>query len=107
MNRSPDVEADISLLPTSEGGRSNPAFSGYRPAHAVLDDYFTTGVHQYLDRDRLLPGDTALGTITFITPEEYPHCLSAGQTILIQEGGRMVGTARILRVLNPLLEAKR
>lgn len=106
MNRSPDVEAEITLLSTSKGGRSNPTFSGYRPSHAVLDDYLTSGIHHYLDRDQLLPGETALGTITFITPEAYPHCLSAGQIICIREGGRVVGAAKILRVLNPLLKAE-
>jgi len=100
--RTPDVEAEITLL--AEGGRQTPAYSGYRPAHKVRDDYLTTGVHHYIGCDELLPGQTVRGTITFITPEIYPHCLWVGRVIDIQEGGRVVGRARITRIMNALLE---
>jgi translation elongation factor EF-Tu-like GTPase len=100
--RTPDVEAEITLL--AEGGRQTAAHSGYRPAHKVRDDYLTTGVHHYIGCDQVLPGQTVHGTITFITPEFYPNCLWVGRVIDIQEGGRVVGSARITRILNALLE---
>jgi translation elongation factor EF-Tu-like GTPase len=100
----PDVEADITLFPTADGGRQGPALSGYRPAHKVLDDYFTTGVHDYIDCDKVLPGQTVRGTITFITPEVYPHCLWVGREIDMYEGGRLIGRARIIKIFNALLE---
>jgi hypothetical protein len=31
--RPPDIEAEITYLPTAEGGRRSPAASGYRPTH--------------------------------------------------------------------------
>ena len=102
--RAPDVEAEITLLSTTEGGREAAAFSGYRPAHNVRDDYLTSGVHHYIGCDEVLPGQTVRGTITFITPEVYPHCLWIGRVIDIQEGGRVVGRARITRIMNALLE---
>ena len=102
--RTPDVEAEITLLPTAESGRERAAFSGYRPAHKVRDDYLTTGVHHYIGCDEVLPGQTVRGTITFITPEVYPHCLWVGRVIDIQEGSRVVGRARITRIMNALLE---
>lgn len=98
----PDVEAEITLL--AEGGRQTAARSGYRPVHKVRDDYLTTGVHYYIGCDEVLPGQTVHGTITFITPEVYPHCLWVGRVIDIQEGGRVVGHARITRIMNALLE---
>jgi elongation factor Tu len=100
----PDVEAEITLLATADGGRSNGTFSGYRPQHKVRDDYLTTGVHQYFGCDSVLPGQTVLGAITFITPEAYPHCLWVGRVIEIQEGSRVIGRARITRIMNALLE---
>jgi len=100
----PDVEAEITLLSTADGGRQTPASSGYRPAHKVRDDYLTTGVHLYLGCDEVLPGRTVRGTITFITPEVYPHCLWVGREIDIQEGGRVVGRARITRIMNAVLD---
>jgi elongation factor Tu len=102
--RGPDVEADIYLLPSSEGGRSAPAFSGYRPQHQIRADYQTSGTHQYAQRERLAPGESTRGTITFITPEAYPNSLRAGDVIDILEGSRLVGRATIVRVLNRLLE---
>ncbi len=104
--RAPDVEAKITLLPTSEGGRHEPAFSGYRPQHKVRDDYLTSGTHRYLDCSEVLPGQTVRGTITFITPEAYPACLWVGQEIDFQEGSRVVGRARITKIFNAVLEKR-
>lgn len=100
----PDVEAEITLLSTAEGGRSAPAWSGYRPGHAVREDYVTTGVHHYIGCEKVSPGETVRGTITFITPEAYPNCLWIGREIDIQEGSRIIGRARITRIFNAMLE---
>jgi hypothetical protein len=70
----------------------------------VLPDHHTSGVHHYLGSPTLSPGESVVATITFMTPEEYPHSLDAGDVIEISEGSRVVGRARILRVLNPLLQ---
>lgn len=103
MTSTPDVEAEITLL--AEGGRQTGVFSGYRPAHKVKDDYLTTGIHHYISSNEVKPGEAALGTIAFITPEAYPHSLWVGRVIDIQEGSRVVGHARITRIMNPLLAA--
>lgn len=100
----PDCLAQIRLLTTEEGGRQTPAASGYRPNHAVRDDYLTTGVHDYLDADKLEPGESALAHIVFASPEHYPRCLWSGKLVRIQEGGRLVGFAKIIDVYNPLLD---
>ena len=100
MNRPPDVKAVIRLNHV----RKSPAVSGYRPAHRVKEDYLTTGAHQYIGTDALHPGDSCEGTITFITPEAYPHCLHVGQVMDIQEGSKIVGTAEIIEIYNKLLE---
>ena len=105
MKRSPDVLAEVSLVPTSGGGRRSPVVSGYRPQHRVLPDYLTSGIHHYLDVDEIAPGASAQAHITFITPEAYPGSLSPGQIVEISEGSRVVGHARIIAVLNALLNA--
>ncbi len=102
--RAPDVEAEFTMLATSAGGRQGPAFSGYRPAHKVRDDYLTSGEHQYLDSEQVFPGQTARCTISFLTPEVYPQCLWVGRVLDVQEGRHLVGHARITRILNPILE---
>lgn len=50
--REPDIEAVVSYLPTEQGGRRQPAFSGYRPNHRILEDYITSGDHEYLESIR-------------------------------------------------------
>lgn len=100
MPQHPDVKAIIHLNQV----RRSPAVNGYRPTHRVKPDYLTTGVHQYIGTDTLSPGCSCEGTITFITPEAYPHCLQVGQIIDIQEGARIVGTAEITEIYNKLLE---
>ena len=103
ITRLPDVEAQVRFLSTSEGGRHKPAFSGYRPAHLVRDDYLTTGVHDYLDTTEAKPGETVRATITFISPAAYPGSLWIGKVINVQEGGRVVGHATITKIYNELL----
>jgi len=99
-----DVEAIITFLKTEEGGRIYPCVSGYRPAHLIKEDYLTTGVHYYYDKEEALLGESVTGTITFITPEAYPHCLREGKTITIQEGSHIVGYAKITKIFNDILK---
>lgn len=98
-----DQEPDVEVLFEFNGTKRHPAADGYRPCHLVTEDYLTTGVHHYYGTDTVPPDGTAKGTITFITPEAYPHCLWVGKKINIQEGTRIVGHATVLKVLNPLL----
>ena len=99
MKHSPDVEVMFEF----NGTRKHPAADGYRPHHLVMDHYLTTGVHHYYDVPSVSPNGTAKGTITFLSPEAYPHCLWTGKRIHIQEGDRVVGCATVLNVLNPVL----
>lgn len=99
----PDVEAFFEF----NGTRKTPAADGYRPAHLVVDNYLTTGVHHYYAVDSVHPNGTAKGTITFLSPEAYPHCLWIGKKINIQEGAHIVGYATITKIFNPLLKSIR
>lgn len=98
--------ADVKAIIRLNGLRQTPAADGYRPAHRIKPDYLTTGIHHYTGQDFLCPGGICEGTITFLTPEVYPHCLQIGQIIDIQEGERIVGTAEILEIYNKLLERR-
>ena len=101
--RQPDIEAEVTLFTTADGGRHRPVSSGYHPGHKVREDYITSGLHEYIGREQLALGETALATITFITPEVYPHCLWVGREIDIHEGSRVVGRARITKIYNGIL----
>jgi len=101
----PDIEAKITLI-TTDGcgaGRHTVAYSGYRPAHLITDDYLTTGEHYYYSDAVAEPGKTVMGTITFLSPEAYPRTLWIGKKIRIQEGSRIVGYAEVTQIFNELL----
>lgn len=99
MNRTPDVEVIFEF----NGTRTNPAADGYRPAHCIAGNYLTTGVHHYYQMNEVPTNGIAKGTITFLSPEAYPHSLWIGKKIGIQEGARVVGYATITKIFNPLL----
>ena len=94
----PDVKAKITLT-----GREFVC-SGYRPAH-LLNGYLTTGLHQYIDCEYLQKGQEIEGTITFISPEYYPHSIKEGMKISFQEGSKITGFAEILEIYNDVLKA--
>lgn len=100
----PHVEAEITLFPTEKGGRTEAAYTGFRPAHKVKDDYLTTGHIEFTDKEKLEPGETGKATIFFITPEVYPRCLWVGKEIALQEGSHVIGCAKITKIMNKTLE---
>jgi hypothetical protein len=100
----PDIEAEVTFLGTAEGGRSTPFLSGYYPNHLVLPNYLTSGRHYYKDKDRVLPGESAITEIWFLSPDQYPHSMQVGTVIPVQEGSRLVGHAKVLKIYNKVLE---
>ncbi len=103
MNRPPDFTGHFHLLRTSEGGRGAPAVSGYRPQHAIHDNYQTSGEHEYPDAIAVAPGEAVTARVRFITPEVYPACIWEGRTIPVLEGAKIVGTMTVLEIHNEAL----
>lgn len=66
----------------------------------------TTGVHHYYNLDNN-SNDKIWGTITFISPEEYPNCLWNGKRIEMFEGSKSVGYATVTKIFNPILIASK
>lgn len=76
--------------------------NGYRPSHLIKENYLTTGVHHY-NSECSTKLDKVSGTITFISPEEYPHTMWLGKRIQMYEGSRCIGYAEVTKILNLLL----
>jgi translation elongation factor EF-Tu-like GTPase len=100
MQRSPDFEGTFHLLAT---GRRTPVASGYRPQHAIHENYQTSGEHTYLDREILELGQSAPVAVRFITPHVYPRCLWEGRELSVQEGVRVVGLLKVTHIINESL----
>jgi translation elongation factor EF-Tu-like GTPase len=102
IGRPADIEGVFHLF--GSGGRSAPAFSDYRPAHRLHENYFSSGVHEYLDSDRIHPGESRRVAVWLITPHVYPACLWEGREIGVYEGEHsQVGLLRVTEVRNPIL----
>jgi len=102
QSREPDVE----VIFEDAGTRTHHSFSGYRPAHLVKENYLTTGVHKYYNKEELAYGEKVSGTIAFIAPEYHMHCFEIGQKIQYQEGAKITGYATITKIINKHLEKK-
>jgi elongation factor Tu len=101
MNRAHDIEGVFCLLRT--GGRSGPVHSGYRPAHKLFENYLTSGIHEYVDAEKVAPGESVQVKVWLITPEVYPASLWEGREVTVHEGEHMVGSLKVIRILNPIL----
>jgi elongation factor Tu len=99
--RRPDVEVELTMTPTAEGGRKGPAFSGYRPHFAMREDFLTSGQIDLVGREQISPSETAKANITFLSV--LPHSVWQGRVLRAQEGAKVVGTAKVVTVFNPVL----
>lgn len=96
----PDVEVSFSF----NGTRQSPAADGYRPSHELIDGDLTSGIHRYYCKQEVDPDGTAEGTIRFLTPEFYPRSLWVGKEIPFYDDGKIVGTATVRLIFNPVLD---
>ena len=94
----PDIEAVFEFI----GFRKGNTYEGYRPAHLICEGCLTTGLHSYYNLDQN-DYENLRGTITFVTPEDYPKSLWVGKQIEMYEGAKMVGYATITDIFNPIL----
>ena len=102
--RPPDLEAEISFLPTEQGGRKAPASSGYRAVHDFgVEGMLNDAMHEYVGCQSVAPGSAARANLWFLAPECQSRRLHPGFRFTVQEGSRIVGHGVILTVVNPEL----
>ncbi len=94
-----DIEVELTLLRTEQGGRQSPAFSGYRPQF-YYDDHDWDAVHDYGDIIAVWPGQTVTAYLSFLSPQSHVGKLQVGAAFLLREGQRVVGRGRVLRILH-------
>ncbi len=105
LNRFYDSPADIEVTFFFYSDcRKTPPHDGYRPAHLVLPDLLTSGVHHYYEMDYAPFNENVKGSISFIQPEAYPNSMFLGKVIPIQEGRHIVGYAKVTKIFNPILK---
>jgi hypothetical protein len=103
MNRCHDIEGELQLLPSEEGGRTKPVLSGMRPVHKLHDNYLSSGQHEFVGVAQAAPGETVSVLVWLVTPDVYPGCLWVGREIEVLEVPRVFAKLKITKVINPIL----
>ena len=97
MSETPaDIEAEITFVPTEQGGRQGPARSGYRP-QLHYDGRDWDAAHVYPDRqgerEWVHPGETVRAHLSFLSPTEHVGKLCPGTAFQFREGQWWSATA--------------
>ncbi len=87
--------AQVYVLTASEGGRSKPFFSGYRPQFYFRTTDVTGNIKLPDGVEMCMPGDHVTMEIELITP----IAMEKGLRLAIREGGRTVGSGTVVDVL--------
>lgn len=99
------IEAEITFLPTESGGRQKPVRSGYRPNHDFgIPGMLNDAQHEYTDKESVSPGETVTARLQLHRPDLQRGRLFVGMRFTVQEGNRIVGNGKILRVCDKQLE---
>lgn len=93
IQESTKFSAEIYVLSKEEGGRHTPFFTGYKPQF-FFRTTDVTGVANLKDAEMCMPGDNATVEIEL----GKGVALEKGSTFAIREGGKTVGSGRVLDV---------
>ena len=85
----------ISLFPTENGGRKRPVYSHYRPSFSFNTKMHFCGEMSFLNKEEVMPGDTALASIKMLPARYIRHNLKKGDAFTILEGNNIVGSGVI------------
>ena len=95
----PDIEAEITFVPSEQGGRSTPAFSGYRPQF-YYDGHDWDADQEYPDVESALPGQTVRVLLRFASPDAHVGPVRPGMEFQVREGARVVALGRVTKILH-------
>jgi GTPases - translation elongation factors len=102
----PDIETEITFVPTEHGGRKTPALSGYRPQFYFGSlDYDAD--QEYPDVESVMPGQTARAFLRFLSPDYVIEHVSSGMEFQVREGSRVVAHGRVTKILHLAESAER
>ena len=99
-----DFIAELKYRTSAEGGRLTAAGNGYRPAVKFpFSTMLTSGRQTFLDKEIVHPGETVKASIKIISVDYFANKLEEGMIFEFSEGPRIIGTGKIISVLNPKL----
>ena len=105
MEYLPDIEAEITYLPTQAGGRQNYIGTGYR-GQFYYDGTDWDAQQTFIGCERVEPGGNVKATLSFASPQAHDEKLAVGTVFLIREGSKTVGYGKVTSILNLAVHAK-
>ena len=90
-----DFEASVYVLTKEEGGRHKPFLANYRPQFYFRTTDVTGTIELPAGTEMVMPGDNTEMTVTL----GKPIAMEEGLTFSIREGGRTVGSGRVVKIL--------
>jgi elongation factor Tu len=87
--------AQVYVLTKEEGGRHTPFFNNYRPQFYFRTTDVTGVVNLPAGTEMCMPGDNVEMTIELI----HPIAMEQGLTFAIREGGRTVGSGKVVSII--------
>jgi len=90
-----DFVGQVYILTKEEGGRHTPFFDGYRPQFYFRTTDVTGIAHLPEGTEMVMPGDNVEVTGQLINP----IAMEEGLRFAIREGGRTVGSGRVIKVI--------
>ena len=88
-------KAQVYVLSKEEGGRHTPFFNNYRPQFYFRTTDVTGVCELPAGTEMCMPGDNVEMTIELI----HPVAMEQGLTFAIREGGRTVGSGRVVSII--------
>ena len=106
-NSEADFVAALTYRTTEQCGRKTPAVSGYRPQiKFAFEEMQTSGEQTFIERKMVFPGDMVNAEIKLLSPEYFEHKLDYGMKFEFREGETVIGTGKILYVINERLKTE-
>jgi hypothetical protein len=96
--------AQIHFYKENEGGRRHYVKSNYRSQLVFnFDDYQTSARQIYIGTNYVFPGDIVNAEIDILSQEYFYGKLKSGMSFKLYEGPQLIGTGRIIKIVNSKL----
>jgi translation elongation factor EF-Tu-like GTPase len=102
----PDIEVELTFLPTEHGGRKGPVYTGYR-TQFYYNNTDWDAIHEYVGTEVVHQGQTVTARLTFLSPHQHWQKVFEGMPFLVREGNRVVGFGRVTSILGLEESARR
>jgi translation elongation factor EF-Tu-like GTPase len=105
LHKDPDFIALLKYKTTEEGGRKTAVHSGYRPdIKFPFSEMLTSGFQNFIGQGEVSPGENVKAEITIIASEYFIGQLYENLEFDFREGRHIIGTGKIIEIINPILK---